>query len=181
MVINHLFLANVTSDVGILSFVDYIGHVWRLLGTRCNSLVNIRRLLQRWDVFLVTVITDVRNIAGNGLRCLWNCWRSIFLITWCQVLLILLVLIVEKGRVVVLLHVSCWWLVNLHIGHLFLCLASLLLSSVFLFLFRLTLLLDTLKLIKDILIVEERVWEFFSEDITTDKSLNSSLNYRHFK
>ena len=95
--------------------------------------------------------------------------------------LVLLVLVVEKGWVIVLLHERCWWLVNLHIGHLFLCLASLLLCGVFLFLFRLALLLDTLKLIKDVLIVEKRVREFLPEDISLDKPFNSSLNHRHLE
>ena len=95
--------------------------------------------------------------------------------------LVLLVLVVEEGWIVVLLHEWSWRLVNLHVGHLFLCLAGLLLSSRFLFLFRLALLLNALKLIEDVLIVEERVREFLPEDISLDKPFNSSLNHRHFE
>ena len=176
--INQLVLVDITRDIAILSFVD---DVWGCLGTWCNIWVYIRRLLQTCNVFLVTVVTDVRNIAGDGSWSLRYSLHGVFLVTWCQVSFVLLVLVVEKGWVIVLLHERSWRLVYLHIGHLFLCLAGLLLCSGFLFLFFLPLLLDALKLFKDVLIVEERVWEFFPENITTDKSFDSSLNYRHFE
>lgn len=82
--------------------------------------------------------------------------------------LILLVLVVEEGRVVVLLHELLRRLIDIHVGHLFSCLgclASLLfLSGRFFLLFSLFVRLDALKLLKNVLVVEQSVRELVHKD-----------------
>ena len=88
-------------------------------------------------------------------------------------LLILLILIIEEGRVVVLLHVLLRRLVDLVSG--------LLCSSLLGFLFLLFGLLDFLELLEDILVVQERVRELVHEDIASQEALDTALNDGHLQ
>lgn len=82
--------------------------------------------------------------------------------------LILLVLVVEEGRVVVLLHELLRRLIDIHVGHLFSCLSCLtsllFLSCGLFFLFGLLVRLDALELLKNVLVVEQSVREFVHKD-----------------
>ena len=88
-------------------------------------------------------------------------------------LLILLILVIEEGRVVVLLHVLLGRLVDLVSG--------LLCSSLLGFLFLPFDLLDFLELLEDILVVEERVRELVHEDIASQEALDTALNDGHLQ
>ena len=78
--------------------------------------------------------------------------------------LILLVLIVEEGGIVVLLHELLRRLIDIHIGHLFRCLASLFLLCCLLLFLSFLIRLDALEFLKDVLVVEQSVREFVHED-----------------
>ena len=90
-------------------------------------------------------------------------------------LLILLILIIEEGRVIVLLHELLRWLVDIHLGDLL----SSLFSSRLLGLFLLSLCsLDFLELLEDVLVMQKSVREFVLEDIASQETLNTALNHR---
>ena len=89
-------------------------------------------------------------------------------------LLILLILIIEEGRVIVLLHELLRWLVDIHLSHL---LGSLF-SSCLLGLFLLSLgSLDFLELLEDVLVMQKSVREFVLEDVASQETLNTALNH----
>ena len=89
-------------------------------------------------------------------------------------LLILLILIIEEGRVIVLLHELLRWLVDIHLGHLL----SSLFSSCLLGLFLLSLCsLDFLELLEDVLVMQKSVRKFVLEDIASQETLNTALNH----
>ena len=93
-------------------------------------------------------------------------------------LLVLLILVIEEGWVIVLLHVLLRRLVDIHVCHL----VSGLLSSSFFCLFSLLFgLLDFLELLKDILVMQKRVRELIHEHVASQETLNTALNNGHLQ
>jgi len=98
--------------------------------------------------------------------------------------LILLVFVVEEGRVIVLLHELLWWLVHLHVCHLLLGLAGLLCCSISLLLLLLYssgIGLDSLKLFENVLVVEERVGELVHEGRPRKEPVDTALKHGHLE
>ena len=95
--------------------------------------------------------------------------------------LVLLILIVEELGVVVLLHELLGWLVNVHVCHLLLSLASLLLSGRLRLLLGLLLGLDSLELIEHVLVVEQSVGKLILEDLLVKETLDAPLNHWDFQ
>ena len=93
-------------------------------------------------------------------------------------LLVLLILVIEEGWVIVLLHVLLGRLVDIHVSHL----VSGLLSSCFFCLFSLLFgLLDLLELLKDILVMQKGVRELIHKDVAGQETLNTALNDGHLQ
>ncbi len=94
---------------------------------------------------------------------------------------IFLVLVVEEGWVIVLLHISLRGLVGIHLSHGLLGLTCLLFGGHFLFLLLLLVLLDLLELIEHVLVVQESVREFVHEGSSCQESVDSPFNDRHLQ
>lgn len=90
----------------------------------------------------------------------------------CQMSLVLLILVVEKGRVIVLLHVLLGRLVGVHLSHL---LFNLERVRRLLLLLKLLLSLDLLKLIKHVLVMEESVRELIHERLSRQESVDAAF------
>ena len=96
--------------------------------------------------------------------------------------LVLLILIVEEGWIVVLLHITLGRLVHAHVGYSFLGLSSLLVSGcLLLFLLLLLGYSNFLEFVKHILVVQEGVRELILEVISSQETFNSPLNDWHFQ
>ena len=194
--VNHLLFADVACDARILSFIIDRGSL-RTHSLCCtNCWINVIRLHQALDVILVAVVADVRDVPRT------SDWRlrvhrfAVFIVARrSQVRLILLVLVVEEGRVVVLLHELLRWLVDIHCCHLLLCLPGLLLSSLslclslglglslrfFLLLCCSLISLNLLELLEDILVMQQSMRELVPEGITLEEPLDSALNHRNLE
>ena len=98
-----------------------------------------------------------------------------------QVRLILLIFVLKEGRVVVLLHVGLGRLVDVQLGHLFRSLLCSLLCCHLGLLLLLFLLLDSLELLENILVVEQRVREFVPEQVTREEAFDAALKHRHLQ
>ena len=153
--VDHLFLAHVACDISILSNIVDGGGLCALGLTCTNIGVHICCLSQALDILLIPIVADVRYISRHSCWRLWVRHFGISLVTCSQMRLILLIFIVEEGRVVVLLHILLRRLVHIHVCHLLLSLLSLHLRCLsFLFFFSFLLGLNALKFIKHILVVQ---------------------------
>lgn len=95
-------------------------------------------------------------------------------------LLILLVLVVKEAGVVIFRHELLWGLVDIHLSHLLLGLAGLLINSLLLFLGLLGD-VDPLELIEDVLVVEQGVREFVHEGVSGEEAFDSTLEHGHLE
>lgn len=94
---------------------------------------------------------------------------------------IFLVLVVEEGWVIVLLHVSLRGLVGIHLSHGLFGLSSLLCGGHFLFLLLLLVLLDLLELIENVLVMQQSVRKLVHEGSSCQESINSPFNDWHLQ
>ena len=90
--------------------------------------------------------------------------------------LVLLLLVIEEGWVVVLLHELLGRLVDIHVGHLFSSLCSSCLLSLLGLFFLFLLGLNTLELLEYILIMKQGVGKFILKRLACKESFNSALN-----
>ena len=94
---------------------------------------------------------------------------------------IFLVLIVEEGWVIVLLHVSLRGLVGIHLSHGLFGLTCLLFGGHFLFLLLFFVHLDLLEFIENVLVVQESVRKLVHKCSSCQESIDSPFNDRHLQ